>query len=245
MTEETIAISRAESQNSTIIQTGESKRKRWFELLLILLFAFSNSLLGSLFVLFTKNNTATSSADMHSLTGLVHETLCLALLGYVLSRRGLRLQSLGLRWSVRLLFIGFGLAIIAYHTYVLSAVIAVISQNLFHVHLGVSHTFQQIYQHPTWLSFPFFLLNPFFEELIVRAYAMTEIKALTGSWVAAVIASTIIQASYHLYYGWYDAFTLSLQFLVYSIYFARTRQVTPIVVAHGIFDVWGLIQMLR
>jgi len=245
MTEETISKSATVSPAETIIETHESKCKRWFELLLILLFAFSNPLLGSIFVLLSKNNTAAASADIHSVTGLVHETLCLALVGYVLSRRKLGFQYLGLRWSVRLLFVGLGLGIVGYSTYILSAIIAYTSQNLFHVRPEISHTYQQIFQHPTWLSIPFFLLNPFFEELIVRAYAMTEIENLTGSWVVAAIASTFIQESYHLYCGWYGAFTLSLQFLVYSIYFARTRQITPIIVAHGIFDVWALIRMLR
>jgi len=55
---------------------------------------------------------------------------------------------------------------------------------------------------------PFSLLNPFFEELIVRAYLMTEIMDLTGSAMLAIATSVLLQASYHLYYGWFGALAL-------------------------------------
>ncbi len=93
------------------------------------------------------------------------------------------------------------------------------------------------------MAIPYSLLNPFFEELIVRAYLMTEVRALTGSWMLATALSVVVQFSYHLYYGWEGAIALSFLFLVFSIYYARTQRATPIIVAHGIFDIWGLVRM--
>jgi hypothetical protein len=73
---------------------------------------------------------------------------------------------------------------------------------------------------------------------------MTEIKALTGSWLLAAAFSVLVQFSYHLYYGWEGAIALSFLFLVFSIYYARTQKATPIIVAHEVFDILGLVRML-
>jgi len=36
---------------------------------------------------------------------------------------------------------------------------------------------------------------------------------------------------------------LSFLFLVFSIYYARTQKAIPIIIAHGVFDIWGLIRL--
>lgn len=48
-----------------------------------------------------------------------------------------------------------------------------------------------------WLL-AFSLLNPFFEELIVRAFLISETVALSGSATIAVALSVAVQTSYHL-----------------------------------------------
>jgi membrane protease YdiL (CAAX protease family) len=93
------------------------------------------------------------------------------------------------------------------------------------------------------MALPFAFLNPFFEELIVRAYLMSELTELTGSRLLAVAISVLIQSSYHLYYGWEGAIALSFQFLVFAIYYARTRKAVPLIIAHGFFDVYWLIRL--
>ena len=72
---------------------------------------------------------------------------------------------------------------------------------------------------------------------------MTEVKALTGSWILSAALSIALQSSYHLYYGWLGAITLSFQFLAFAIYYARTQRATPIIVAHGFFDIIALIRL--
>jgi len=90
---------------------------------------------------------------------------------------------------------------------------------------------------------PFVLLNPFFEELIVRAYLMTEVQDLTGSSALAILVSVIVQFSYHLYYGWAGAISLSFQFLIFALYYARSRNISPVIVAHGLFDIYGIVRL--
>jgi membrane protease YdiL (CAAX protease family) len=72
---------------------------------------------------------------------------------------------------------------------------------------------------------------------------MTDVLELTGSAMLAVVASTVLQFSYHLYYGWIGALSLSMGFLVSSLYYLRTRRATPIIVAHGIVDLAGLARL--
>lgn len=83
---------------------------------------------------------------------------------------------------------------------------------------------------------PFFVLNPFYEELIVRGYLMTEVEELSGSVIAAVMASVVLQTSYHLYQGWLAATLHFVTFLILSIYYTRTRKLLPVLVVHAVFD---------
>jgi membrane protease YdiL (CAAX protease family) len=103
---------------------------------------------------------------------------------------------------------------------------------------------ERFFTDPTIAAVPFMLLNPFFEELIVRAYLMREIKALTGSTAMSVISSVVLQASYHLYYGWLGALAIACLFLVFAVYYARSGRAVPIVFAHAAFDLYALVRMM-
>jgi membrane protease YdiL (CAAX protease family) len=96
------------------------------------------------------------------------------------------------------------------------------------------------FAHPSIVFIPFTLLNPFFEELIVRAYLMTEVFALTSSRTRAILTSVLVQSSYHLYYGWAGVASLSFLFLAFALYYMRSRRVLPVIVAHGLFDLYAL-----
>jgi len=91
------------------------------------------------------------------------------------------------------------------------------------------------------LSVTFILLNPFFEELIVRAYTMSEVIRLGGSGWLAVFISVALQMSYHLYQGAARAFDIAIIFAVFSIYYVRTRRVMPLILAHLGYDLHALL----
>ncbi|MGB2625739.1 MAG: CPBP family intramembrane glutamic endopeptidase [Candidatus Acidiferrum sp.] len=110
---------------------------------------------------------------------------------------------------------------------------------------GADSIARNVFGHPpVVMGIAFCVVNPFFEELVVRAYLMTEITELTGSTVWAVIVSVVVQFSYHLYYGWAAAISLSFQFLVFALYYAYSRRALPVVLAHGFFDVYGMLRLL-
>ena len=109
--------------------------------------------------------------------------------------------------------------------------------------LGHGPTAKDFFAHPPVVAIPFSLLNPFFEELIVRAYLMAEVIELTGSSTMAVALSVGVQFSYHLYYGWVGAISLSFFFLALALYYVRSRCAFPVIVAHGFLDVYALIRL--
>lgn len=84
------------------------------------------------------------------------------------------------------------------------------------------------------------LINPLKEELIARAFVMSEVRFLTGrSWVA-VTASVGLQVSYHFYQGIFAALSYIALFLVFALCYSRTRLILPIILAHLYFDLLAL-----
>ena len=94
------------------------------------------------------------------------------------------------------------------------------------------------------MTFLFQIVNPFFEELIVRAYLMTQVRFLTGSVWTAILISTILQTSYHFYQGAPAAFGHAGTFLIFSIFYAKTKRITPVIFAHLYSDVGGTVWYL-
>ena len=222
----------------------EEKRQRWFELFLVLALSFGIVLLNSFYLLKNAPGVALKMSALRSLYGFTHEGLSLLLLAYVLSRRRLRLQDLGLRWSRRDVIPSIVVTVLGGLSYVAGAIF------LQAVHYGLYGSIsrgsnaRQFFSSPTIWALPFVLLNPFFEELIVRAYVMTEIKALTSSTIAAIGSSVVLQASYHLYYGWMGALSVAFPFMVFAIYYSRSRQAVPIIIAHEVFDLYGIYRLM-
>ena len=91
-------------------------------------------------------------------------------------------------------------------------------------------------------SIAFVLVNPVFEELIVRAYTMSQVIELGGSRFLAIVISVALQVSYHLYQGLVRSIAVAATFTVFSIYFARTRRIMPVVVAHFCIDAFALLR---
>jgi membrane protease YdiL (CAAX protease family) len=224
--------------------TTSERRLRWFEVSLVLLAAFGMSFVSSLEIYVRKREILPLIQLPQWDIRILFEIVGLMLLGYVLFRRKLSFRDIGLRWSLRDLGAGLLVTIAAYIAYVIGYyLIHIILHTWFPKATPQSLTAGELHLHQSLIFIVLALLNPFFEELIVRAYLMTEIGELTGSWLLAVVVSTIVQSSYHLYYGWVGMLTLSCQFFVFSIYYAKTRKALPVIVAHGIFDLLAVMQM--
>jgi membrane protease YdiL (CAAX protease family) len=218
-------------------------RRRWFELALVLLVALTTPVAQALFLLYGGPGSAPRMDNARWIFGMVQEATSLLLLGYVLSRRHLRFRDLGLRWSLRGAGAGVLLAVVSYAAYYVGYVLVhFIHQAIFGAGIVVLNG-KNFFDHPATAIIPFSILNPFFEELIVRAYLMTEVLELTGSRIKAVALSVLVQFSYHLYYGWQGAIMISFIFLVFALYFVRTRRALPVIVAHGLIDFYAILRL--
>jgi hypothetical protein len=220
-----------------------SKRQRCFELVLVIAVAFSSSMVSSFYALHGALGTQTLFDARRYVLGIIQETAYLFLLVYVLSRTGRKLRDIGMQWSLKDLAIGIGVTVAAYVAYLAAYQLILAIHYAATGVYALSKSSSAIFGHAGFAAVPFVLLNPFFEELLVRAYVMTEVIELSGSAALAIFLSTAIQFSYHLYYGWAGALSLSAEFLVFSAFFAILRRALPVIVAHGIFDLIGLARM--
>jgi membrane protease YdiL (CAAX protease family) len=239
---ETLSSAPPIAEAQSVPHAASSNRVRWLELLLVLSISFGDSIIRSLYLLRHGPSDNLGLTTGRASYGLVRLLVCLLLLAYVLSRRGLSFRSLGLRWSLRDCAIGFPLylAYLVAHGIAFSSLHAAL---VAHGPVPPAPSPRAFFGHPSWMAVPYLFANPFFEELIVRAYFMTELIDLTGSSLLAVFCSTALQFSYHLYYGWIGATGMAGGFLVFSLYYLRTRKATPIVAAHAVLDIAALIRL--
>jgi membrane protease YdiL (CAAX protease family) len=75
------------------------------------------------------------------------------------------------------------------------------------------------------------------EEVIVLGYLVTRLRQLPWSPLAAITASSVLRASYHLYQGWGGFLGNLAMGLLFSTLFLRWRRTWPFVVAHALLDV--------
>jgi membrane protease YdiL (CAAX protease family) len=221
------------------------RRLRWFELALVILATLGGSIFNAIAILKYGTGIVHPMPNFQWMARIVQELVGLALLGYVLWRRGRSFRDIGFRWSWRDLGTGVLVTIGSYAIYVAGAT------GLYLTHLELFGRYptgpsvRQLFGPASMLALLFAVLNPFFEELIVRAYLMTEIIELTGSKALAVVASVIVQTSYHLYYGWWRAMGIGFLFLGFSLYYARWRRALPVVVAHMFNDVSAVLRLFH
>jgi len=232
-----------EQPSAAVSEAASRNRRRWFELALVMFLAFSGPLIRSIALLHSGPSSPNQIAMARWIEAAAHQIGILFLLGYILRQSGRTFCDIGFRWSLMEVMEGLWLFVAAYVFYRVGA---------FLIHFGyllLSGSYphyvdsRQIFGHMSLFVLPFWLLNPFYEEIVVRAYLMTEIRVLTGSVTLSAVASLLLQTSYHLYYGWAGALAIGIQFIAFVGYFAIWRRALPLAVAHGLFDILGFIRL--
>jgi len=74
------------------------------------------------------------------------------------------------------------------------------------------------------------------EEVVVLAYLITRLQELRWSALAAIAASALLRASYHLYQGWGGFLGNLLMGALFGYLFVRWRRAWPFVVCHFLLD---------
>ncbi len=79
------------------------------------------------------------------------------------------------------------------------------------------------------------------EEVFFRGFLLTRLRALTGSWPIALVATSAIFAVLHAPQGWFSVLVIvGLSFLL-GLWFIWRRSLVAPVVAHALFDTTSLI----
>ena len=218
----------------------DSMGLRKLELLLLLAIAIGPYLLSAVYVYLYKAPVRELSSVQLGLThGITHQVTSLALLMYILFRQRRTLKDIG--FSFRWLDIPVSLALYVasylafYVTYLVS----------YYVHFFVTGGPLRLWDDASQIMgsrlsiavIIFICINPWFEELVVRAYTMTEVLAFSNNlWIAGIV-SVGVQALYHLYQGVPNVIVLTASFAVFAFYYAKSRRILPVILAHLYMDV--------
>jgi membrane protease YdiL (CAAX protease family) len=96
-----------------------------------------------------------------------------------------------------------------------------------------------------WWAVPVLVLsaaqNAVLEEVVAVGYLLTRLRQLGYGVVAVVAASALLRGAYHLYQG-FGAFVGNMAMgVVFSVFFARTGRLLPLVIAHTLIDVAAFV----
>jgi hypothetical protein len=163
--------------------------------------------------------------------GLIVRSLSLLfLLAYVLFRQGRSLRQLGVtaRWSD----LGLGLALAG-----LGLVPYAINDLVVHGTLGSWLVSGLSLGRMSLLGLVSLLCAAAMHGLVLRAYIMTEVLALTSRAVLAVVASVGLEELYHFEYRTPTVASL----LISAFFYWKTRRVTPIVLGICLSGLWILL----
>ncbi len=210
----------------------------------VLAFAFVLPVINSL-VIFSGAWRPGPATNGRLIFKTAYELCALSALAWILARQGRKFKSIGLFSTPSfkdighsiLLFLGTNLAILLAWQFLQTS-----------YRIATGHWFSQPWDFraslfgntSAALSFLFALINPFYEELLVRAYLITEVEEIYASTKIAAIASVVLQTSYHLYQGLFNAFLLGVCFSLLTWYYVSKRRILPVIFAHMFMDVLAI-----
>ncbi len=86
------------------------------------------------------------------------------------------------------------------------------------------------------------VISAVFEEVVTRAYLMTRLRDMGLSPAWGVVASAVVQTSYHVHKGAAFLPGYSAIFVVFSLYFARYANLPVVILAHLYVNIiwWAL-----
>jgi membrane protease YdiL (CAAX protease family) len=206
-----------------------ARKLRWLELALVLSVGFLLSIVYSLHS-WWKGTPPPPLDSLTELGRILEAALSISVLAYVLYRQGRSLGKIGLtaRLSdlpLALLLGFFSVAFTEVVGHMLAPYLATEKPVPSSSHIGLL----------LWLAV---VPGAAKEELLVRAFLITEVSELTGNVALAVLASIGVQTLYHLYQGPAYALWAASGFFVTSVFYASTRRITPVILVHAIHNFW-------
>lgn len=225
--------------------TERSSRK--IQLCLVLVVGFLLPVVGSVLALFGVRHTHPATRGGF-IFGIVSQVIGLLVLYFVLSRQHRRFRDIGFTFAHRIAELGHSFAL-CFGGLLSSVLLYLILKFIYSLTGG---QFQRTHNAATVfgttlsvLPLLYLVINAFHEELLVRAFLISEIEYLYRSSALAIFISVALQISYHLYQGLPAALSHIPAFLLFSLYFVRTRRILPVILAHMFMDVSALALYFR
>ncbi|MCU1348553.1 MAG: protease self-immunity family protein [Acidobacteria bacterium] len=204
------------------------------EFLLVTLIAFTFVIMNSVAALLLKMRrvevTTGSLVQM-----LLIELAILLVVCWILRVRGRSIADLGMRFSLGGLLSGIPLTIAYLFLYWFTA----LTVASFAPALGRIDIFRMTWHAPTALILLMLVVNSVFEEFLVTGYVVT---ALAGDGPAyAISASNLIRFLYQVYQGPVAAISILPMGILFGIVYWRSRSLWPLMVAHTLVNVLGVL----
>ena len=106
--------------------------------------------------------------------------------------------------------------------------------------LGISVSVVPSALDDTWWRVPVLIAlafaNGWAEEVIVVAFLLTRLQQLRASPVVALVATSLLRGTYHLYQGWGAGLGNAAMGWVFGYAWRRTGRLWQLVIAHGLID---------
>jgi uncharacterized protein len=212
---------------------GLSPRGEFFVVVTV---AFGAIILGNVFSVFYPLPTpAINNAELRFM--LVYELVLMTFLGTLLHLRGWKFPRLGAPFTPQDLVIAPALVLGTYLVaFFLGVVLDALGGDILSRALAKPLAAQDI---SVASLIAVSIVNPIFEEVLLCGYIVTAVKERRSFWTA-VNVSVAIRLACHLYQGVMALIFIVPLGLLFTIWFARTRRLWPVVLAHAIVDALGL-----
>ena len=103
-----------------------------------------------------------------------------------------------------------------------------------HGFFGWAHL--KLHGNPSWIVvIGSSIVNAYWEELTCMGYAFNQFAARRGP-LFALLLTVVLRMSYHTYQGFIHMSAAGLGFLITGVYYWRTRNLWPLILAHILFN---------
>ena len=212
------------------------------EFLVVVTWAFGLPIFASIMALGTPGESSASVfTNAELLATVIFEVIQLGFLSWFLRIRGWTFEKFGLAFSWRGTALGLVLMAV---TYGLALGAEYSAQIIFNYDLEAAAVRAPKADPDLSMQLVFLVsvVNGIFEELFVTGYIITSLAARRGVWMA-INVSVVVRLLYHLYQGPIGIMTVVPMGLLYGYVYSRTRQLWPLMVAHVVLDVIGLVNL--
>lgn len=212
------------------------------EFLIVVLGAFGLFLLSNLILLFDPSALASMPpiTNEQLLQTVYYEIVALSVLGAFLHARKWTFERLGIGADLRDTLLGIVLMVLVYGISAgIQALVGAIVPSMVETSAKLLRVGEPLGLGTVAITS---LVNSVFEEVFVCAYVISALKEKRGLAVA-VNVSVALRVAYHLYQGALGALTIAPIGLLFAYWYVRSGRLWPVIVAHALLDLIGLLQL--